>query len=143
MKKKMAQLLGFVLISFLMGSSSWAVDCDCSVVAFAPFTASHKLSLSTLRKFQLESYDNSSIASQRSCRISCAKTYEKEMKSETLTSLLLAYAQNLIENKSLGYNCTGLTTLRFPVRVKAKLGDQGLGHVADVVHVVNHEQICF
>jgi hypothetical protein len=65
------------------------------------------------------------------------------MRSDTLTSLLLAYAQNLIQINTLGYNCTGLTTVKFPVRVKAKLGHFSLGNVADVIHVINHEQICF
>lgn len=143
MMKQLAQLLGFIAIAMVMSNSSWAVDCDCSVVAFSPLTASHVLPSVTLRKFELESYDNRSIKSQLSCRKSCLKSFEKVMNHQSLNSLLVAHTQNLIENKLVGFNCTGLTTLKFPVRVKAKLGNFGLGHVADVIHVVNHEEICF
>ena len=44
---------------------------------------------------------------------------------------------------TLSHNCTGFTTLKFPVRVKAKLGPMGLGNVVDLIQVVNHEQLCF
>ncbi len=143
MIKQMAQLLGFIVIAMVMGNSAWAVDCDCSVVAYSPLTASHLLPTVTLRRFELEGYDNRSISSQLGCRKSCLKSFEKEMNHRSLNSLLVAHTQNLIESKVVGFNCTGLTTLKFPVRVKAKLGNLGLGHVADVIHVVNHEQICF
>jgi hypothetical protein len=143
MIKQMAQLLGFIVIAMVMGNSAWAVDCDCSVVAYSPLTASHLLPTVTLRRFELEGYDNRSISSQLGCRKSCLESFEKEMNYRSLNSLLVAHTQNLIESKVVGFNCTGLTTLKFPVRVKAKLGNLGLGHVADVIHVVNHEQICF
>jgi hypothetical protein len=36
-----------------------------------------------------------------------------------------------------------MTTLKYPVRVKAKLAQNGLGNVADVVEVIGHEEVCF
>jgi hypothetical protein len=120
-----------------------ALDCDCFIVAFAPLTGAHKASPVTLKKFELNSYDNYSSSSFLSCRNSCSQVLDKQMNMENLSSLLNAYTQNLIEKNTLGYNCTGLTTVKFPVRVKAKLGNFSLGNVADVIHVINHEQICF
>lgn len=65
------------------------------------------------------------------------------MSTDRLNALLVTLSQELIQEKVLGFNCTGLTTLKYPVRVKAKLGDMSLGNVENLVQVVNHEEICF
>jgi hypothetical protein len=49
----------------------------------------------------------------------------------------------LIDQKVVGFNCTGLTNLKYPVRVKARLAENGLGNVADIVQVISHEEVCF
>jgi hypothetical protein len=120
-----------------------ALHCDCHVLAFAPLSGKHKFPPLTLKKLKLDSYDDYSASSLISCRNSCSQVLEKQMNVENLNALLSAYTQNLIETNTLGYNCTGLTTVKFPVRVKAKLGNLSLGNVADEIHVINHEQICF
>jgi hypothetical protein len=60
-----------------------------------------------------------------------------------VNALLIKYSKNLIDEKIVGHNCTGLTTLKYPVRVKASLGKLGLGNVIDQTHVINHEEVCF
>jgi len=112
-------------------------------MAFAPISGSHSIPPNVLRKFQLDSYDDDSVRSQRLCRQSCSQAVETKLSSTNLTSLLLAYSQELIEKNAIGYNCTGLTTLKFPVRVKAKLGSMALGNVSDSIQVINHEKMCF
>lgn len=96
-----------------------------------------------VKKFQLESYDKDTIESQIQCRKSCFEVFGKQMNQNILSSLLMAHTEDLIDKKWLGFNCTGLTTVKYPVRVKAKLGSISLGNVADLIHVVNHERICF
>ncbi len=55
---------------------------------------------------------------------------------------LLGYPQELVRNELIGYDFTGLTTLKFPVRVRASLGDLRLGNVVDFIQVINMEQAC-
>lgn len=120
-----------------------AVPCDCEIMVYAPTTASHSLSPNKLKTYQLEEFSSYSKRSQRECRQLCVEAFQKEMPTSRLTALLLTYSERLIESKVLGYNCTGLTTFKYPIRVKAILGDYGLGNVADFIHIVNHEQTCF
>lgn len=95
------------------------------------------------KTYELEEYSSYSIKNQNECRNSCLKRFEEDMPANRLNALLIIYTQSLIREGALGYNCTGLTTLKFPVRVKASLGRLGLGNVADLVQVINHEEACF
>ena len=65
------------------------------------------------------------------------------MSTERLNALLVTLSKEFIDERVVGYNCTGLTTLKYPVRVKAKLGDMSLGNVEDLTQVVSHEEVCF
>ena len=132
-----------VLLSLLISVSAFAIECDCEVRVYAPMTASHEMKSYSLKIYQLEEYGSYSVKNQKACRIQCEKEFEKEMPVERLNASLIEYGQSLIRQKELGYNCTGLTTMKFPVRVKASLGQLGLGNVVDVVQVVNHEELCF
>jgi len=96
-----------------------------------------------LKTYALEEYATSSMNSQLSCRRSCAEKFQDDLPAQRMTALLITYTQRLIEEKAVGFNCTGLTTLKYPVRVKAILGDRSLGNVADQMYVVNHEEVCF
>jgi hypothetical protein len=133
----------FSLVLSLICLKAFALPCDCEVRVYSPITGSHQLPATSLKKYELEEYGSYSFNNQRSCRQRCLDKFQDDMPTARLNALLLVYGQNLINEKMLGYNCTGLTTLKFPVRVKASLGQLGLGNVADQVHVVNHEEICF
>lgn len=125
---------------------SWsvlAIPCDCEVMVYAPTTGTHARGPSNLKTYELEEFSTYSLASQLECRDLCLERFQKDMPTSRLTALLLNFSERLIDNRVQGYNCTGLTTLKYPVRVKAVLGNRGLGNVADFVHVVNHEQSCF
>lgn len=133
----------FFFLLFLWSSTVFAVSCDCEVMVYAPMTGSHSLSPNRLKTYELEEFSSYSRKNQLECRQLCAEAFQKDMPTSRLTALLLTYSERLIENKLLGHNCTGLTTLKYPVRVKAVLGQVGIGNVADFIHVVNHEQRCF
>jgi hypothetical protein len=108
-----------------------------------PITGPRSLSVKTIRLFELEEFGNHSFVNYELCRKSCVNTFEKEMTKNVLNSELLSYSQELIQNNIIGHNCTGPTTLKFPVRVKARLGGIGLGNVSDFIQVVNFEEPCF
>lgn len=130
----------------LIGLWSWgafAIPCDCEVRVHAPTTASHQMPATVIKIFQLEEYSNYARKNIRQCQRSCLEAFQQDMPADRLNALLLTHSMQLIEQKTLGFNCTGLTTLKYPVRVRAKLGERGLGNVADLVQVVTHEELCF
>lgn len=128
---------------FTIGAFAKTVECDCEVQVYSPMTGSYRMDVNTLKVYTLESFSSYSLKNQNKCRTSCEEKFLEDMPSERLNALLVTYAQKLISGGVVGYNCTGLTTLKFPVRVKANMGQLGLGNVADVIQVINHEEICF
>lgn len=133
----------FLAVFFLISGKAFAIGCDCEVRVYAPTTASHQMQETVLKTYELEEFSTYSKRNQRVCRKLCLDQFEKDMPQSRLNALLTSYTQVLINEKALGYNCTGLTTVKYPVRVKASLGQLGLGNVADTVQVINHEELCF
>lgn len=134
----------FIVLSlFLLSAKAFAIGCDCEVRVYSPTTGSHRMVPNTLKIYELEEFSSYSKNNQRQCRKLCLEQFEKDMPQARLNALLLTYSQSLISEKAIGFNCTGLTTLKYPVRVKASLGELGLGNVADMVQVVSHEELCF
>ena len=131
------------LIMILMTIEVWAIDCDCEVLTYAPITGSHQLRPNSLKYYELNNYSSYSKVNIQECRNSCLEKFHEDLPEDRLNALLQIYAQTLINEQVLGYNCTGLTTLKFPVRVKATFGSKGLGNLVDTVQVINHEESCF
>lgn len=119
------------------------VDCDCHVMVYSPLSTKVSISPIKLKTFQLDRYGFETTENQISCRKSCLTKFKREIKFDRLQALLALHSQELIEKNIIGFNCTGLTTLKFPVRVKAVLGDSGLGNVVDHLVIINHEEKCF
>ncbi len=121
----------------------YAIECDCEIRVYSPISGSHKMIPTPLKVYQLEEYDTYSRKNQWHCRKACLEKFQSDMPSVQLYALLSLYSERMIEEAMVGFNCTGLTTLKYPVRVKASLGPMGLGNVADQMVVVNHEEQCF
>lgn len=137
----MKPLLWLALL--LHGTLAFAIPCDCEVRVHTPLTASHQIEPVIIKTYTLEEYSTFTAKNVGQCRQTCLEEFQKDMPADRLSALLVTYGQELIEKRTVGFNCTGLTTLKFPVRVRAKLGEKGLGNVADIVQVVSHEQVCF
>ena len=127
----------------LLSMNAFAINCDCEVLVYAPMTGSYKTDPDRLKIYELEEYGSYSKTNQLACKKVCLEEFKKDMPGERLRALLLNYTQGLIADKGVGFNCTGLTTLKYPVRVKASLGKLGLGNVSDTIEIVNHEELCF
>lgn len=123
--------------------SALAIPCDCEVRIHTPISASHQIRPVVIKNYQLEEFSSFGQKNIQTCRQLCLAEFQKDMPAERLSALLITYSHELIEQKVVGFNCTGLTTLKYPVRVKAKLAQVGLGNVADMIKVVNLEEICF
>lgn len=136
------RILLFLILS-LYSIGVYAINCDCDIIVFSPMTGSHQLSPATLKTYELENYASTSRNAQMRCQSSCIEAFSKDMKDGRLKSLLHLYTERLISEKVIGFNCTGLTTLQYPVVVKAKLGHFGLGNVYRSLEVITHEEICF
>lgn len=133
----------FIYVFLIISQAAYSASCDCDVMVLSPMTGSHQMPATNLKVYQLENYASISPVAQNKCRISCQKKYEEDMSPERIKALLLVYSQRLIDEKLVGYNCTGLTTLQYPVLVKARLGHMSLGNVYQSLEVVTHEEICF
>jgi hypothetical protein len=130
-------------LMFVLSGKTWGLSCDCDVVVYSPLSGSHLLSPKVIKKYELDEFAGYGRKNILTCQESCLKEFQEDMPSKRLNALLVTYSMELIEERKIGFNCTGLTTLKYPVRVKAKLGRYGLGSVADMIQVVNHEEICF
>jgi hypothetical protein len=130
-------------LALILSFQALAIPCDCEVRVHSPLTASLQIQPLIIKTYELEEYSNFSQKNINQCRQTCQNEFQKDMPADRLSALLLTYTQELIEKKQVGYNCAGLTTLKFPVRVRAKLGNRGLGNVSDLVQVVSHEEVCF
>lgn len=133
----------FMILFIFFTTSAFAMKCDCEVRVFSPVTGSHQMDSTPLKVFTLETYDSYRVKNQVRCRDMCLRTFEEDLPTERMTALLLLHSAKLIREGLLGFNCTGLTTVKYPVRVKANLGRLNLGNVADQVYTVNHEEQCF
>jgi hypothetical protein len=132
-----------VLMALMVPLFSWGYSCDCEVRAQSPITGSYRMPSKLLKKYELEEFSSLNQKNIQSCRELCLSEFHEDMPADRLKALLVTYSMELIEEKKLGYNCTGLTTLKYPIRVKARLGKYNLGNVADILQVVNHEEVCF
>ena len=137
MFKILLSLIGF------WSFAAFAIPCDCEVRVFSPLTGSHSMSPLVIKTFDLEDFRSYAPRNIIQCRSSCLAEFHKEMPSSKLNALLVVHSMQLIDQKVLGFNCNGLTNLKYPVRVKARLAENGLGNVADIVQVVSHEEVCF
>lgn len=133
----------FWFLTSFWSFAAFAIPCDCEVRVHTPLTGSHQIAPTIIKTYALEEFSSFAKKNILSCRQSCEAEFQKDMPAERLNALLLTYSAQLIEERKIGFNCTGLTTLKYPVRVKATLGGRTLGNVADVVQTVNHEEICF
>lgn len=135
----------FFLIIFVLLFSwdSSALTCQCSILAYSPVTGPRNLKPELIKKFDLEEFGNLKQINQKKCLESCYHAFEKEMSYEALYDLLKGYSYTLIDQKVLGYSCTGVSVYKFPIRVKANLGHLGLGNVADFIEVIDLEVECF
>lgn len=133
----------FLSVTLLFTVKAFAIGCDCEVRVYSPTTGPQNLAADRLKVYELDEFSSYSAKNQQACRRACVEKFQADMPSERLKALLLIYSQNLIAERVLGYNCTGLTTLKYPVRVKASLGKLGLGNVSDTIEIVNHEELCF
>ena len=122
-----------LVLLILLPLRALAIPCDCAVKIYSPTTGSHQQPYTVFKNYAANEFSSYQVKNQWQCRKNCEEKFQDDLPSNRLSAVLILYTQKLIEEGTLGYNCTGLTTLKFPVRVRARLGKLALGNVVDMI----------
>lgn len=133
----------FIFLFLIFSNTAFAINCDCDIRIYSPVGASLKIEPIILKTLEVESFSSYSPKNQIQCRKSCLEEFHSVMPTERMKAFLEAYSQELISQGRIGYNCTGLTVLKYPVKVRARLANLGLGNISDQIETVAHEENCF
>lgn len=116
----------WILLLVLSAPAAMAVECRCDVFALPPLTASHNLPPHDLGGFsgveQATKMGDPALCRQ-DCRLGAMKEYEQAFLKERLRP----WVDQLVADGSAGRNCTGPTTFKIPVRVRASLDARSVG----------------
>jgi hypothetical protein len=132
-----------LIVIILWSPQIFAIHCDCEVYVLPPTSGPQSIPAKKLAVFEIHEFSSYSKKSQFLCRNLCGQEVEEKLSSSDLARQLKDYSASLVENKLIGYSCSGFTTLKYPIKVKAVLGNRGLGSVADFTQVVNYTHNCF
>lgn len=131
-----------LLILCLSSTASFAGACYCELSAGAPLSASYKLPAHELGKEKVSFFDLDNDETQELCRKDCQLFYKKQYPDPIVNQLLEIHANSLIRKSDLGYNCTGPTTIKYPLRMKALMDDRPIGVVRFSMGIVHLELSC-
>lgn len=120
-----------------------ATTCNCEVFAVAPFSAARKIEALPIGQFKTNYYGDYKIESQTSCRRDCRVSAMNDYDADTLREQLVPWSDQLVDTKRAGYNCTGPTDFKIPVRVRARMGKVSLGLAHETVVFIHRERSCF
>ena len=133
----------FVVLGFMISAVAEANYCMCQVVAVAPMEGSHKVENHIVAEFEGKFYGNYDYGAVRNCRSDCAIIGQRRYDEETLKDKLLPWVDELVAYGFNGYNCTGPTTFKVPVRIRASLGRRTLGIARQQMIFIHRERSCF
>ncbi len=134
-----------ILLAYLIliSPNILAFNCDCELIAYHPLTSSYKVEPKVIKKFEIEAFGSFSKKNIESCRKLCSEEFEDKVSPKILNRMLIEYSSRLVEEGLLGYSCTSLTQIKYPLRVKAYLGGKSIGISSDFVQVIHSDQKCF
>jgi hypothetical protein len=135
------KISGFILL--LWSSQVLADYCQCEVFAVAPLSVSKKVGSYSVGEFKTSYFGKYDAEAQKSCRSECQKESMREYDANFLREKLTPWMTQLIAGGAAGYNCTGLTDYKIPVRVSAKIGDYSLGLVHQSMVFLHYNRSCF
>lgn len=132
-----------IIVMLFLSTVVQAGYCECELYAVSPMTASQKVENHVVAQFRGKYYGDFDASSVKECRNDCAHITQTEYDDETLKEKLLPWVNELIEYGLAGYNCTGPTTFKVPVRVRASLGERRLGISRESMVFLHREKSCF
>lgn len=133
----------FLMSLFLLSGLARANYCSCEIYAVSPMRDSRRIEDYTVANLRGKFYGNYDLNAVRDCRNDCAILAQEQYDETTLKDKLLPWADELVAYGLSGYNCTGPTTFKIPVRVRASLGERRLGIARQSVIFLHRERSCF
>ncbi len=131
------------MLAFALCLSDARADyCQCEVFASSPLSASHRLGPFSLVQFKTSYFGKWDASSVKSCRDECVTEAQRGYDANELRQRLTPIAQELIATGDVGINCTGPTDLKFPVKVRARMGEKVLGIAHETMVFLHLEQRC-
>lgn len=122
---------------------AWATTCNCEVFAVAPLTASQQVDPFPIGKYKTNYYGDYKAESLTACRKDCRLRAMEDYDANTLEERLAPWTDRLVANGLAGYNCTGPTDFKIPVRVRALMGKVSLGLTHETMVFIHRERSCF
>ncbi len=132
-----------LLLTLMAAVPAWATTCNCEVFAVAPLTASRQVDPFPLGQYKTNYYGDYKVESQASCRKDCRVTAMNDYDANYLREQLVPLTDLLVANSVAGYNCTGLTDFKIPVRVRARMGKVSLGLAYETMVFIHRKRSCF
>lgn len=135
----------FILSAFLFMVSLPALSytCECRVEFYPPLTGSHSIPIESKIFEEGREFGKINKYSYQACYEDCKNAAVEKFPYTQLQQVAYQQSVKLIQNDQVGYNCTGPTTFKYPVRFKAFLGPVSLGNVRQEMIIVHHDQKCF
>jgi hypothetical protein len=131
------------ILCILFSRLAWSSTCECHLNAFSPIhgnTFSYKDKVMTF----IGNYHGAiNVKSVHGCRQECVEMMRDKVDSDDLLVELKLRAQKMVDEETIGYNCTGTTTFKFPIEMRAYIGDRSLGSTYKSLEIVHVEKKCF
>ena len=133
-----------LLLSLLISShAALAYTCQCVIEVYPPVTASHAIPLESKIYDEGREFGKLSKVTYQACLMDCRESAHNDYSYPQLQQIVQKQTVKLIEKAKIGHNCTGQTTLKYPVRFKANLGPIALGNIREEMVIIQHEEQCF
>ncbi len=128
-----------ILISF---SGQANVFCHCEVRVANPLPGLTKPEAKLLSQFKASYQGDFALESQKQCLIDCRENVWSRYPTATLDEMLRPWLIQLLDQQVVGKNCTGETTLKIPLRVRARLNQHAIGNALDIIHITHIKRSC-
>lgn len=133
----------FFLTFLALGTSAHAlVDCSCEVRALAPMRASQAVLPHRVGEFPGRQFGTREASAPATCLKECRRDALARFPRAALEAELTPWVDEVAANGGQGRICSGPTTFKVPVQVKAHLGDQALGVAHQTVVFLHREFDC-
>jgi hypothetical protein len=130
-----------IIIFIIYSSLSFALDCKCNLLSGHPLEG--KVTSYYIQTFSGKYYGLPTPRAKLECLSDCQNIFETKVDEYYLKQELRDIGEKLAYEGQLGFNCTGATTLKFPVQVRAYLGESSLGISHTSFHNIHMEKVCF
>ncbi|MFP5458769.1 MAG: hypothetical protein ACLGG7_08555 [Bacteriovoracia bacterium] len=133
----------WIVLFLLVCAPAYADYCQCEVFATSPLSVSNDVDPYPVGEIRGSYFGKFDAESQRTCRQECQTEAMREYDAAYLREKLTPWVRELVSNGVAGYNCTGSTDFKIPVRVRARIGKFSLGLAHESMVFLSYNRSCF